>query len=330
MRLLYVGALACLALAPFATAGEDEWQALMKQAATARQAEKPADALPALTAAIKEAEAFPPGDPRLVMSLASLADTHDKLGHFAEAEPLYARAIAIIEKAAGPDHPAVGELLGRRADDLRKLGKTAEADQAGARAVKIKAAQAERDAKDAAGPKYQGMSVGQWTAALASPQRMQVMDALLRGDKEALPVLTELLESEYSPVRVTAANGLAQLGADAEGALPGLILALKDKDLNVRYWALSALKKMGPAAATAVPGLIAALSTHPAAEPGLEGPPRYYKDARAVAADALGSIGPGAKAAVPRLKEVAAKDDEPEVRAAATAALALIEGKQAP
>lgn len=327
MRLLCVGAFACLALARVATAGEAEWQALMKQAATARQAEKPADAVQPLMAAVKEAEAFPAGDPRLVMSLASLADTHDALGHFAEAEPLYARAIAIVEKAAGPDHPAVGELLGRRADDLRKLGKAAEADQAAARSAEIGAAQAERDAKDAAGPKYQDMSVGQWTAALASPQRMQVMDALLKGDKEALPVLVELLKSERGPVRVTAANGLAQLGADAEGALPGLIVALKDKDLNVRYWALSALKKMGPAAATAVPALIAALSTHPAKEPGLEGPPRYYKDARAMATEALGSIGPGAKAAVPRLKEVAFKDDEPEVRAAATSALVLIDKK---
>ena len=327
MRLLGAGVCVCLSLARGAAAGEVEWQALMKQAATARQAEKPADAVQPLTAAVKEAEAFSAGDPRLVMSLASLADTHDKLGHFADAEPLYARAIAIVEKAAGPDHPAVGELLGRRADDLRKLGKTAEADQAAARAAKIAAAQAERDAKDAAGPKYQDMSVGQWTAALASPQRMQVMDALLKGDKEALPVLVELLKSERAPVRVTAANGLAELGAGAEGALPGLIVALKDKDLNVRYWALSAIKKMGPAAATAVPALIVALSTHPVTEPGLDGPPRYYKDARSITAEALGSIGPGAKAAVPRLKQVAAKDDEPEVRAAATAALALIDRK---
>jgi tetratricopeptide (TPR) repeat protein len=327
MRLLSAGVFVCLSLARGAAAGEAEWQALMKQAATARQADKPADAVKPLTTAVTEAESFPPADPRLVMTLAALADTHDKLGHFTDAEPLYARAIAIVEKVAGPDHPVIGELLGKRADDLRKMGKTVEADQAAARAAKIAAAQAERNAKDAAGPKYQDMTVGQWTAALASPERMQVMDALLKGDKEALPVLVELLKSEPAPVRVTAANGLAQLGADAGAALPGLIAALKDKDLNVRYWALSAIKKMGPAASTAVPALIVALSTHPATEPGLEGPPRYYKDARSMAADALGSIGPGAKAAMPRLRELAAKDDEPEVRAAAASALALIDKK---
>jgi len=327
MRLLGAAVFVCVSLARVAGAGEAEWQAAMQQAATARQADKAADAVEPLTRAVKEAEGFPAADPRLVMTLAALADTQDKLGHFAEAEPLYARAIAVVEKVAGPDHPVVGQLLGKRADSLRKMGKTAEADQAAARAAKIAAAQAARDAKDAAGPKYQGVTVGQWTAALASPQRMQAMDALLKGDKEALPVLLELLKSEHAPVRVTAANGLSELGAGAGAALPGLIVALKDKDLNVRYWALSAIKKMGPAAASAVPALTVALSTHPATEPGLDGPARYYKDARSMAAEALGAIGPGAIAAAPRLKEVSAKDDEAEVRAAAASALTLVDKK---
>ena len=46
-----------------------------------------------------------------------------------------------------------------------------------------------------------------------------------------------------------------------------------------------------------------------------------------MAAEALGAIGPAAKAAVPKLRELAAKDEESEVRAAAAEALKKIEPK---
>ena len=46
-----------------------------------------------------------------------------------------------------------------------------------------------------------------------------------------------------------------------------------------------------------------------------------------MAADALGAIGPAAKAALPKLREVAAQDEDPEVREAATAAVKKIEAK---
>jgi HEAT repeat protein len=173
---------------------------------------------------------------------------------------------------------------------------------------------------------YKGRNAAQWVQALRTDQ-MATMDALQSGDKAALPVLTELLKSEHAVVRSTAAGGLRELGEAAVPALPALIVATKDKDLNVRYYALSAIKRIGPAAASAVPALIEELSTHPNSEPGLEGPVRYYKDARSVAAEALGAIGPPAKAALPRLKEVAGKDDDAEVRSAAGAAVALIEKK---
>jgi HEAT repeat protein len=55
----------------------------------------------------------------------------------------------------------------------------------------------------------------------------------------------------------------------------------------------------------------------------LDGPYRYYADARAVAADALGAIGRGAGAAIPALKK-AEQDPQAEVRASATKALKRI------
>jgi HEAT repeat protein len=177
---------------------------------------------------------------------------------------------------------------------------------------------------------YKGQTAAQWEVALASPRRMEIMMALQAGDPAALAVLQELAKSPRTPVRITALGGLAELGADARDAVPVLTAALADRNLNARYFAASTLQKIGASAASAVPALIKALSTHPTTEPGLEGPPRYYKDARWVAAQALGSIGPAAKAAVARLREVAAKDEASEVRDAATEALKKIEGAPAP
>ncbi len=41
------------------------------------------------------------------MSLYSLASVYQAQGRYAEAEPLHKRALAIREKALGPDHPSV-------------------------------------------------------------------------------------------------------------------------------------------------------------------------------------------------------------------------------
>jgi HEAT repeat protein len=173
---------------------------------------------------------------------------------------------------------------------------------------------------------YKGKSTQQWSDELAHGS-MDAFMALSGPEKEAVPVLGEMLASDQSRVRSVAAQGLAEIAADAVSVVGPLGRALKDKNLNVRYYAAQALGRMGSAAAPAVPGLIGALDTHPSREPDLEGPPRYYKDARSVAAEALGSIGPAARDALPKLREVAARDDEPEVQAAAAEAITKIEAK---
>ena len=173
---------------------------------------------------------------------------------------------------------------------------------------------------------YKGKSAQEWTKELARGN-MDAFFALTGPEKDAAAVLEEMLGSEHSPVRGVAAQGLAEIAADAVSVAGPLGRALKDKNLNVRYYAAQGLGKMGAAAAPAVPDLIGALDTHPSREPDLEGPPRYYKDARSVAAEALGAIGAPAKAALPKLREVAAKDDEAEVREAAAAAVKKIEAK---
>ena len=156
---------------------------------------------------------------------------------------------------------------------------------------------------------------------------MDAFNAITAPEKEAVPVLAEMLGSDLSRVRSVAAQGLAEVAAHAVPVVAEIGRVLKDNNLNARYYAAQALKGMGPAAAPAVPALIGALDTHPSREPDLEGPPRYYKDARWVAADALAAIGPAAKAALPKLREAAAKDEAQEVRAAAAEAIKSIEGK---
>jgi hypothetical protein len=57
---------------------------------------------------------------------------------YAEAEPLYQRALAIREKAFGAAHPDVGETLRDYAELLRRMGRTGESAQMLTRAAATK------------------------------------------------------------------------------------------------------------------------------------------------------------------------------------------------
>ncbi|MGI9103152.1 MAG: HEAT repeat domain-containing protein [Terriglobales bacterium] len=109
-----------------------------------------------------------------------------------------------------------------------------------------------------------------------------------------------------------------------QALLPAVTDGALDRDLNVRYMAISSLKNFGRASRPAVSALIKALDTFPGGTPELSGPQRYYADARWVAAETLGIIGPSAKDAVPALTK-ALKDPSSNVRQAAAAALKNIQ-----
>ncbi len=57
----------------------------------------------------------------------------------ADAEPLHKRALAIMEKALGPEHPHVAKILANYAALLRKTGRTTEAAKMEVRAKAIRA-----------------------------------------------------------------------------------------------------------------------------------------------------------------------------------------------
>jgi tetratricopeptide (TPR) repeat protein len=71
-------------------------------------------------------------------SLNNLAGLYDTQGKFAEAEPLYKQALAIVEKALGPNHPNVATVCENMVDLYSQIGKEDEAEKLEARARKIR------------------------------------------------------------------------------------------------------------------------------------------------------------------------------------------------
>jgi Tfp pilus assembly protein PilF len=72
-----------------------------------------------------------------------VAAPFDNQGKYAQAEPLYRRALVIDEKALGPEHPQVAAVLENYAALLHKLNRDAEADKMEARAQAIRAKHAQ-------------------------------------------------------------------------------------------------------------------------------------------------------------------------------------------
>ena len=84
-------------------------------------------------------KALGPEHPDVATSLNNLASLYYAQGKYAEAEPLYKRALPIDEKALGPDHPHVATSLENYAALLRKTGRTTDAAKMEARAKAIRA-----------------------------------------------------------------------------------------------------------------------------------------------------------------------------------------------
>src|SRR5262249_29438041 len=72
-----------------------------------------------------------------VTNLINQAEDYLKQGRYAEAEPLYKRALAIIEKAPGPDHQVSVAALNGLAEVYLGQGKYAEAEPLSRRALEI-------------------------------------------------------------------------------------------------------------------------------------------------------------------------------------------------
>ena len=118
---------------------ETQWREHLAAGAKAHREGRYSDAVNSFQAAAKDAEAFGPQDPRLATSLNNLAGLYHQQGKYNEAEPLYKRSLAIVEKALGPEHPQVATSLENYADLLRKTDRNEEAEKLEERARAIRA-----------------------------------------------------------------------------------------------------------------------------------------------------------------------------------------------
>jgi tetratricopeptide (TPR) repeat protein len=70
-------------------------------------------------------------------SLNNLARLYEAQGRYAEAETIYERSLAMMEKTLGPEHPELSESLNNYTAFLRKMGRDAEAAKIEARLLAI-------------------------------------------------------------------------------------------------------------------------------------------------------------------------------------------------
>jgi HEAT repeat protein len=241
----------------------------------------------------------------------------------------YARAYKTLKDGGAAAVPVLTEILGEAggADWSAVQGRVRAADLLGALGP---------GARDVAGPAL--------VAALRDDSRevrsvaATSLGQLGHGGAEAVPLLTELLNSDD---RLRATRALASFGAQAKTAVGPLTGLLADPDSEVRWNAARTLGKIGPEARAAVPALVETLNKddvalvreHAAEALGDIGPDaaaavpdlaRALKDrdarVRRDAVRSLGQIGPAARGAAAAIRELL-KDDNPKVRAAAGVAL---------
>lgn len=136
------------------------------------------------------------------------------------------------------------------------------------------------------------------------------------GAKEAVPALVKILEQEHDPDLnfAAVAYALGKIGPDAASAEPSLLRQLGSSNRQAAMLSAWALVQIRPdsseIAAKAVPVLAEGLAVPLPA-------------GRKTAAEALGKLGPSAKAALPSLQK-AAKDEDQGVRDAVAQALKAI------
>lgn len=145
--------------------------------------------------------------------------------------------------------------------------------------------------------------------------------ALRKSGPEAIPALTEALAAEETAVRLKAARILGCLGESAAEAAPALNAALHDKDKDVRLAAAKSLWAVAKEAEAVVSVMVQLLAEGAAASADAGEPRRQFLQA---VIEALGRMGPPAKAAVPALRRLL-KDKNRHVAESAQNTLKMID-----
>ncbi len=87
---------------------------------------------------VKKSKRFGDEHPRLLEAVDGLATSYDKQGKYAEAEPVYRRALTIRKELLGPNHRDVATSLNNLATVFREQGKFSEAEPLSRRALVIR------------------------------------------------------------------------------------------------------------------------------------------------------------------------------------------------
>ena len=116
---------------------DSPWERYTDAGTEAYQQRQYAEAEKQFLAALQEAQKLGPEDPRVGTSLNNLGVLYKTQGKYAEAEPLYQRALAIREKTLGPDNPNLIVNLNNLAMLYEAQGKYAEAEPLYQRALAI-------------------------------------------------------------------------------------------------------------------------------------------------------------------------------------------------
>src|SRR5262245_19939042 len=116
---------------------EIRWKAQTEAGSQAYQRGQFSEAEQFLAGAVAEAEKFGPQDPRLGVSLYRLALLYQAQAKYGEAEPVYQRALTIVEKAVGPEAPVTAMVLDGLAQIHFKQGDYAQAEPLFSRALNI-------------------------------------------------------------------------------------------------------------------------------------------------------------------------------------------------
>ena len=156
--------------------------------------------LPHALAAADAAERLGTGLETAAIVLNETALYHQARAAWAEAEPLYERALAIGEKALGPDHPDLATRLNNLAELYRATGRLAEAEPLLERALAI--------GEKALGPHHPDIAIGSTTSPsstgppAASPRPSRSYGAPSRSSRRSFPpiIRTWRLSAGISPV----------------------------------------------------------------------------------------------------------------------------------
>jgi phage FluMu protein Com len=141
----------------------------------------------------------------------------------------------------------------------------------------------------------------------------EAVEALCKLGKAAVAPLAEALQHPQALIRVRAASGLADLGADARAAVPNLVAALKDTQPDAQVRIAGALLRIDPDNPELVTVFVKALK-HPS------------DIVRGQACESLGNLGVRARGARKDLIDVLSFDINEAVKAKAREALLKIGG----